>query len=85
MANAWVDRSRDEPNITLRCSCGWEGIDADVAEWDVQRERDRVVRRCPGCSRGVPEWGALRPIDGAASIARGPLAESLADAGYLDE
>lgn len=81
MVDAWVDRSGEEPNVTLRCDCGWKGIDADVTDWDVQRERDRVVRQCPDCARPVPEWGTLRSIDGAASIARGPLAESLADAG----
>ncbi|MFB6295858.1 MAG: hypothetical protein ABEH66_03335 [Halobacteriales archaeon] len=81
----WVDRSYDHPNILLRCSCGWEGIDADVESWDVQVERDRVVRECPGCGRPVPEWGTLPSIDGAAKIARGPLNDALVEAGVIEE
>jgi hypothetical protein len=85
MPDTWVERSFSEPNITLRCSCGWEGIDADVERWDVQRERGRVVRICPGCEEPAPEWGALPSIDGAKRIARGSLQESLVDAGVLEE
>ena len=79
--DAWVSRAVDAPNIALRCDCGWAGTDADVEDWDVQVDRDRVVRNCPSCGRAVPEWGALRPIDGAAMIARGSLREALEDAG----
>jgi hypothetical protein len=75
--NPWVERSFNHPNIALRCDCGWEGVDADIESWDIQRERDRVVRRCPDCGSPVPEWGTLQPIDGAAQIARGPLQEAL--------
>jgi len=82
---AWVERSFEEPNIALRCDCGWEGVDSDVRDWDVQSGRDRVVRRCPNCGEPVPEWGALRPIEGAAAIARGPLREALVDAGAIEE
>lgn len=82
MAEPRVDRSFNEPHTRLECRCGWEGHDDDVEDWDVQRERDRVVRRCPSCGKSVPEWGALRPIDGAIHIARGPLREALVDAGY---
>ena len=83
--DSWVDRSFSEPHIALQCRCGWEGIDADVEKWDVQLERDRVVRRCPNCSEAVPEWGTLRSVDGAARIARGPLRRSLVEAGVLEE
>ena len=78
---AWVTRSFDTPHIGLRCGCGWEGTDADIDDWDVQHERDRVVRVCPGCGRSVPEWGTLPSVEGAARIARGPLREALDDAG----
>ncbi|MFB6135845.1 MAG: hypothetical protein ABEJ04_03720 [Halobacteriaceae archaeon] len=76
-----VERSFEEPYLTFRCDCGWEGRDADVAEWDVQADRDRAVRVCPDCGDPAPEWGALRPLAGAALIARGPLREALRDAG----
>lgn len=79
-----VARSFDHPNVRLQCRCGWTGLDADVEDWDVQEERDRVVRKCPDCGDPVPEWGALRTIDAATRLARGPLADALADAGYGD-
>jgi len=81
MTEPGVGRSFSRPNVQLRCRCGWEGADADVEEWAVERDRDRVVRRCPSCGDAVPEWGALRTVAGAARVARGPLAESLAAAG----
>jgi hypothetical protein len=80
-----VARSFDHPNVQLQCSCGWNGLDADVTDWDVQLERDRAVRKCPDCGEPVPEWGALRSINGASRLARGPLADALADAGYLEQ
>jgi len=70
-----------QPNIRLACTCGWEGHDDDITDWDVQIGRDRVVRICPSCGEPVPEWGTLTPIEGAAQLARGPLEQSLADAG----
>lgn len=79
-----VARGFDHPNVQLQCRCGWRGLDADVTDWDVQSDRDRVVRKCPGCGMPVPEWGALETIDGASRIARGPLADALAEAGYLE-
>lgn len=82
---AWVERSYEEPYLTFRCDCGWEGTDADVEEWTVQHDVDRAVRRCPGCETPVPEWGTLRPLDGAARIARGPLRKALDDAGVGDD
>lgn len=81
----WVERSFEEPHVELHCRCGWSGVDADVETWDVQFDRDRVVRRCPDCGDPVPQWGALRPIDGAATVARGPLRRSLVDADVLDD
>jgi hypothetical protein len=81
--DAWVIRSFETPHIGLRCDCGWEGTDDDIVDWDVQRERDRVVRVCPDCGTPVPEWGALPSVDGAATVARGPLREALAEAGVL--
>lgn len=84
MANPSVSRSFDHPNVQLQCGCGWEGLDADVEDWAVEEARDRVIRRCPSCGEPVPEWGALRSIDGAGIIARGPLRDALADAGYVD-
>lgn len=63
--------------MLLRCDCGWEGAESDVTDWDVQRTRDRVVRKCPRCEEPVPEWGAFGPIDGVARIAKGQLQETL--------
>lgn len=83
-AGPYVERSYEEPYLTFRCDCGWEGNDADVDEWAVQRESDRAVRLCPSCDASVPEWGTLRPLDGAARIARGPLRVALEDAGVLE-
>lgn len=85
MSKPSVARSFDHPNVQLECRCGWSGLDADITDWDVQPERDRVVRKCPDCGTAVPEWGALRTIDGAARMARGPLADALAEAGYLEQ
>jgi len=85
MTEPAVDRSFDHPNVQLQCGCGWTGLDAKVEDWAVQDERDRVVRRCPDCGDPVPEWGALRSIDGAAKMARGPLRDALAEAGHLDD
>jgi hypothetical protein len=80
-APSW-ERSFSEPYVRLQCECGWTGYDDDVDGWAVQPARDRVVRRCPDCGTPVPEWGALRPIDGAARIARGPLRTALAESEY---
>lgn len=77
--------SMDRPNIGLGCACGWTGVDDEIEDWDVQPERDRVVRVCPSCQEPVPEWGCLEPIDGVARIARGSLADALADAGQLPD
>jgi len=77
----WVERSFDAPNIAFRCGCGWRGTDAEVEEWAIDRDRHRAVRRCPDCGEPVPEWGAIRPLAGAARVARGGLARALADAG----
>lgn len=79
----WVERSFEEPHMTFRCDCGWEGHDADVEAWDVQFDSDRVVRICPNCGDPTPEWGAVRTVDGAARIAAGPLRVALEDAGVL--
>ena len=80
----WVARSFDSPHVALQCRCGWDGTDGDIGAWDVQSERDRVVRRCPGCERPVPEWGTIRPIEAAVRVARGPLERALGMAGELD-
>lgn len=85
MTTPSVKPSYYEPYISLTCSCGWEGFDKDIEEWDVQEERDRVVRRCPSCEEPMAEWGALIPIEGAAAIARGPLRQSLSDAGVISD
>ena len=79
----WVERSFDAPNVAFRCPCGWRGPDDAVEAWDVQRERDRAVRRCPDCGEPRPEWGAVRPLSGAALVARGPLRRALVDAGVV--
>ncbi|WP_247004522.1 hypothetical protein [Halosolutus gelatinilyticus] len=84
MSEPSVARSLDHPNVQLQCRCSWSGLDADITDWDVQPKRDRVVRKCPDCGEPVPEWGTLRPIDGASRIARGSLADALAEAGYLE-
>ena len=73
------------PAFELGCDCGWTGRETDVERWDVQRERDRVVRRCPECDTPVPEWGTYRPIDGLEPLARGPLREALVEAGVVPE
>lgn len=85
MSTPSVQPSYYEPYISLTCSCGWDGFDKDVEEWDVQEERDRVVRVCPSCEESMPEWGTLLPIDGAAAIACGSLRESLVEAGVLSD
>lgn len=85
MTEPRIDPSDDRPNIGLECTCGWVGVDDEIEDWDVQPERDRVVRVCPSCGEPVPEWGCLEPIDGVARIARGSLAEALADANQLPD
>lgn len=82
MAEPTVERSFSEPHLALDCTCGWTGHDDDIEDWEVDQERDRVVRQCPACDRPVPEWGALEPIEAAAKIARGPLAEAIAESEY---
>lgn len=59
------------------CVCGWTGLESELSDWDVQSERDRVVRVCPGCSTSVPEWGTLRPIDGVVQVAGDALQATL--------
>ncbi|MFB6174285.1 MAG: hypothetical protein ABEI39_06545 [Halobacteriales archaeon] len=81
MDGPWVERSFERPNVRFRCPCGWVGIDDGIEDWRVERDRDRVVRVCPGCGEARPEWGALPSIEGAAAIARGPLREALSEAG----
>ena len=73
----WVSRTYGDPYLQLSCDCGWVGRDADITDWVVQDERDRVLRQCPGCEEPVPEWGAFRPIDALADHAHGSLAEAL--------
>jgi hypothetical protein len=82
---SWVSRSFDSPHVGLRCDCGWTGTDADVVEWTVQPDSDRAVRNCPDCGRPVLEWGALRGLDGLATIARGPLRAALEAEGLIEE
>jgi len=81
----WVSRSWEEPYLELSCDCGWSGTDADINDWDIQKESDRAVRVCPGCENPVPEWGALRPLDGAAQIAKGSLEEALIEADLIED
>jgi hypothetical protein len=85
MVQPKLERSFDEPYVKLICRCGWTGHDTDIEEWMIDLDRDRAVRRCPDCDEPVPEWGALRPIAGAARIACGPLRESLVEAGFSRE
>jgi len=85
MTRPSVERSFSEPHITLTCRCGWSGNDDEIQDWAVEPDRDRVVRRCPACEQPVPEWGALRGIGGVTQLARGPLRESLAEAGFAPE
>lgn len=85
MARPSVERSFSEPHVKLTCRCGWTGHDDDVEDWAIEQDRDRVVRKCPECGEPVPEWGALRTIEGVAQLARGPLRESLAEAGYASD
>lgn len=77
----WVERSFSDPNLALRCECGWNGIDADIDEWVIQTDRDRIVRQCPKCSAAVPEWGTFHPIDGVVQVARGSLRDALIEEG----
>lgn len=74
----WVHRGFDDPHIALQCSCGWQGTDGDVTGWKVDWDRDRVVRRCPGCEEPVPQWGSFRPIEGLEPLARGKLRDAIA-------
>jgi predicted RNA-binding Zn-ribbon protein involved in translation (DUF1610 family) len=83
MTRPGVEMGRQE--MLLRCECGWEGPESAVTEWDVQFDRDRVVRKCPNCGRPVPEWGAFRSIDGVAQIAKGSIRESLEAAGLYEK
>lgn len=80
----WVKRSLEAPNLALRCDCGWTGVDADVDEWDVQQDRDRVVRKCPECGSTVPEWGTFSPMEGVVRVARGSLRTTLVEEGIVD-
>lgn len=70
--------------VVARCTCGWEGDVGTVENWAVERENDRVVRRCPGCDEPRPEWGTFRPLDGVRRVARGPLRDALRDAGAAE-
>jgi hypothetical protein len=85
MAQPRVERSFSEPNIRLTCRCGWEGHDVDIKDWVIDTEHDRTVRRCPSCGEAVPEWGAIQPVEGAAAIAHGPLADAIAETDALKE
>jgi len=62
-----------------RCPCGWVGAESALDDWDVQPDRDRVVRVCPACESTVPEWGCLSPLDGVRSVAEGDLRSALAE------
>lgn len=66
------------------CDCGWNGLETDIERWDVQVDRDRVVRRCPGCGNPIPEWGTFPSIDSVARIAKGDLRDELKAAGVYD-
>ena len=77
------ERSFSEPHVELECRCGWTGYDDGIEDWAVEQERDRVVRCCPDCGEPVPEWGVIRPIEGAAQIAAGPLEAALRESGQL--
>jgi len=85
MVQPSVERSFSEPHVKLTCQCGWTGHDDDIEDWAIETDRDRVVRKCPACSEPVPEWGALRTIDGVTQLARGSLRESLISAGVTTE
>lgn len=82
MTDASWERSFSEPHVKLQCRCGWSGHDNEIDDWAVESERDRVVRRCPDCGDPVPEWGVLKPIEGAAKIARGPLKTALVESDH---
>lgn len=78
----------DEPFVAVggteteyRCRCGWHTLESEIEDWDVQHDRDRVVRICPDCGESVPEWGCIAPIDAAARVARGRMATSLTEQG----
>ena len=64
-----------------RCRCGQTTPESELDEWDVQHDRDRVVRVCHDCGESIPEWGCLTPIDAVARVAYGQLAASLAEQG----
>jgi len=76
--------SAGQGEFEYRCDCGWIGPESALEDWAVQRDRDRVVRVCPDCGRPVPEWGALRPIDGVAKIAEGDLHDALVEQNVLN-
>ena len=88
MAGDMTDGPRLEPvqeALALTCSCGWEGTLRAITDYELEPDRDRVLRRCPGCGEGIAEWGALGPIDGVARVAKGPLRNTLVEAGVLEE
>lgn len=66
-----------DKEMAFTCSCGWYGEERDIEEWDIQSDRDRVVRVCPGCSDPVPQWGTFRPIEGVRPLAGGDLKAAL--------
>jgi len=68
---------RNQEGLAYVCSCGWRGRPEAVDSWLVDRDRDRLVRRCPGCDEPVPEWGTFRGLDGVARIARSDVASAL--------
>ena len=85
MAKPRVEQSFSEPHLRLTCACGWTGYDDDIERWDVEADRDRVVRCCPSCDDSVPEWGTVTSVEGVARVARGPLRAALAEAGTVDD
>jgi hypothetical protein len=72
---------RTDDGLNYAHACGWRGPPDAVDAWAVERGRDRLVRRCPGCDEPVPEWGTFRGLEGAALVARGDVAEALERAG----
>jgi hypothetical protein len=70
--------------VAFGCPCGWTGTESDVEDWHVDESRDRVVRVCPDCGAPRPDWGALRPIDAVARLAKGDLRQTLVDEGVVD-
>lgn len=79
-----IDVSPDSNEVQFICDCGWTGPESSIDDWSIQKDRDRVVRVCPGCETPAPEWGTFSPIDAVVPLARDGLQQALDDANITE-